>query len=90
MRKKMDIRTKMEKEMPEFCSEVTSLSEDDLRKRLASLAEEGDNVDEAKENDTDLADSVEEAKSKAAPYRDAKKAIKLKTRYIVSLIKEGK
>lgn len=89
MRKKVDIRTKVEKEFPDFAEEASSLSEDALRKILASLAEQGDNVDESKENDKELDDAVEAAKEKSAPYRDAKRAIKLKTRYIVSILKEG-
>lgn len=81
-------KTKIEKELPDFVNEVAGLPVDSLNGRLSQLAKDYEAVEQAKENDGDLSDAREEAKLLGAPYREAKKAIRMKSSYIVALIKE--
>lgn len=81
-------KAKIQKEMPEFVKEVDGLSQSDLEGRLVQLAKDTKEVDDAKDADEGLKAAREEAASLAAPYRDAKKAIKAKSSYIVELLKE--
>jgi len=87
-RKKKTLQEKIQEEMPEFAGEVSGLSVDQLNARLANLAKDGEKNEEAKEDDEDLENAQAEAKELGAPYRDAKKAIRLRSRYIIFLIKE--
>lgn len=73
---------------PEFFDTVQGLSVDDLNGRLASLAKDAETVEDTKENDEDLKQAKAEASELAAPYRDAKKAIRMKSKYVISLIKD--
>lgn len=81
-------KAKVEKELPEFVNEVAGLSVDDLNGRLSQLAKDFEAVEEAKEADEALQEARNTAKELGAPYRDGKKAIRLKSGYIVALIKE--
>jgi len=87
-KQKKNIQEVVQKEYPEFTASVDGLSVDDLNQRLATYAKEDEAVDDAKEAD----EGLEEAKSRvtelSGPYRDAKKAIKLKMKYLVNLVKE--
>lgn len=85
---KKSLQQKVQEEMPEFAGEVAGLSVDQLNTRLANLAKDGEKNEEAKEDDEDLEKAHAEAKELGAPYRDAKKAIRLRSRYIIALIKE--
>lgn len=85
---KVSVSQKCQKEMPDFCDAVASLSVDELNARLAQLAKDAEQVRQAKEADDDLAEAQEKATLLAAPYRDGKKAIQLKTSYLISLIKD--
>ncbi len=67
---------------------MAALSPGDLIGRLAHYAKEAEAVEDAKEADEELEQAKESAAQLAAPYRDAKKAIRLKSRYIISLLKE--
>ncbi len=73
---------------PEFVKEVNNLSVEQIDKRLAELAKSADDVQQAKEADEQLALAKDQAKEFGAPYREAKKALALKTAYVVGLIKE--
>lgn len=77
---------KFEKEYPEFVSEAQSLDDSQLDARLAQLAKDGAAVDEAKEADEGLTQAREALSQLSAPYRDSKKAIKLKVKYIISIL----
>lgn len=73
---------------PEFMEEVVGLSIEHLNNRLAQLAKDAEATEEAKEADEELKEAREKASGLAAPYRDAKKAIGLKSKYLVKLVKE--
>lgn len=86
---KHEAKLKLEKEQPEFVAEVSGLSVQDLDARLAQLAKDIQAVEDAKDADEDLAANREQVKILAAPYSEAKKALRLKTSYIVDLVKAG-
>jgi hypothetical protein len=87
-RPKKTFTQKVQEEMPEFANEVAGLAVADLNTRLATLAKANEENEQLKENDEDLETAQKEASELAAPFREAKKALRLKTRYIVSLINE--
>ncbi len=78
-----------EKELPEFVAEVASLDVEALKARLATLAQGRADNSRAKEGDEELEQAKATASELAAPYRDAEKVLKLKSRYIADLLKEG-
>jgi hypothetical protein len=82
------MNNKIEKEMPEFVSEVVGLSVEQLDARLAELAKAYEATSKAQEEDEQLQTARMTARELAAPYRDAKKAIRMKNSYIVGLIEE--
>lgn len=81
-------KQKIEKEMPEFVSEVGGLSIENLNARLVELAKAYESTMKSQEEDEELETAKMAARELAAPYRDAKKAIRMKTSYIVELIEE--
>ena len=85
---KASLSEKVQKEMPEFASEVAGLSAQDLNNRLAELAKAAEQNEQAREGDEDLEEARANASQLAAPYNDAKKVIRLKSRYIIGLINE--
>lgn len=84
---KKSVTETVQKEMPEFASEVAALESTDLNARLAQLAKDLVAVSDAQEGDDGLADAKANATELGAPYRDAKKTIRLKSRYLVQLLK---
>lgn len=87
-RTKKSVQTVVQEEFPEFASEVASLGEDLLNNRLATLAKALEESETAKENDEALEDAKELASELSAPYKDAKKAIRMKSKYVIALLKE--
>jgi hypothetical protein len=85
---KKSLEERMKEEQPEFAGEVAGLSVDQLNARLAEQAKAAEWNQQAKEDDEELAEKKEAASEAAAPYRDAAKAIRLKSRYLIKLIKE--
>ena len=79
---------KVQEEMPDFVGEVVGLSVDDLNKRLAAIAKASQENDENQEKDEDLAKAKLLAKELGDDYREPRKTLKKKTKYIVALIKE--
>ncbi len=77
---------KAQKEFPEFTAEVESLSTEEINARLAQFAKDSVENDNAKANDSDLETARATVNEYAAPYREAKKAIKVKSDYLVSLL----
>jgi len=75
-------------EYPEFFDEVQALSVEELNTRLATLAKNAEEVEESKENDEELRAAKATASELAAPYRDAKNAIRKKNKFVISLIKD--
>lgn len=87
-RTKKSIVEKVQEEMPEFAGEVAGLSVESLNQRLATIAKAQQENDEAQEDDEDLGKAKAHAKELGAAYREPRKALKLKSKYIVGLIKE--
>lgn len=83
-----DFRGKVQKDYPEFADEIHSLSSDELNGRLARMAKDLEIVEDEKEADEKLNETRAALAELAGPYRDSKKAIKLKSKYIIALLKE--
>jgi len=79
---------KFREEFPEFVAEVSSAKDAELDSRLSALAKSLEEVRETQEADEGLAEAKATASELGAPYRDAKKAISAKSRFIVELLKE--
>lgn len=73
---------------PEFVREVRTLQPSDIDGRLATLAKNAEEVEQAMEADDKLNLARAQASEFAAPYRDAKKLLKLKTKFLVQLLQE--
>ena len=84
----LKLEEKIKKANPEFAEEVAGLSVEELDRRLAQLAKDLEATEDAKDADSELAQAQETVTQLAAPYRDAKKALRLKSRYVIGLIKE--
>lgn len=78
----------VEKEYPDFVEDVQGLDAATLRSRLSTYAIELDRSEQAKEDDEAYQTAKALASELGAPYRDIEKALKLKRKYIVKLIKE--
>lgn len=88
MKSKVSLEEKLQKENPEFVAEVQGLDVATLNGRLSELAKGAEDVEDAKDADEELEQARAQATELAAPYRDAKKAIRMKMRFIIALIKE--
>lgn len=82
------IEQKVFEEFPEFCEECSLLSADELKNRISGLATGAEDTRNAREEDEELANARELANGLNAPYVDALKALRLKTRYLIQLLKE--
>ena len=87
-RSKRSLEEEVKERMPEFVDEVVSLSVDDLNARLSRLAKDNEANEEAKEEDDELTEARELVTELSAPYREAKKFIRLRSKYIIQLLKE--
>jgi hypothetical protein len=87
-RTKKSVQEKVQQEYPEFVTEVVGLSEDQLNGRLATLAKNLEESENAKEADEELADAQILASELSGPYKDAKKALRLKSKYVISLLRD--
>ena len=85
---KADFRTKFTKEFPEFASEVQAATSENLDNRLAELAKGREAIEVAKDEDEALEEAQETATALAAPYRSAKRTVNLKSKFIISVLKE--
>lgn len=82
------IQEKVQKEFPEFAADVDALSVSDLEARLSKLAKDFEAVDDAQKADEELKSTKVMASELAAPYTDAKKATRLKTKYVIASIRD--
>jgi hypothetical protein len=87
-RTKKSLQEVVQTDYPEFASEVAGLSIDQLNNRLATLAKNLEESETAKEDDPALEDAKNLASELAAPYRDAKKALRAKSKYVIGLLKD--
>lgn len=85
---KVSVSEKVQKEMPEFADAVAGLSVEELNARVTQCAKDSEQIQDAKEADEALEDAKELSRQLAAPYREGLSANRLKTRYLIALIKE--
>ena len=83
---KKDLVTQVRDLDAEFADAVPSMSVDELNKKLADMAKYDEELNQAKELDTDLARAREQLKVCNETYKTPKKAIKLKTKLIVETL----
>lgn len=87
-RPKKTIQEIVQKDYPEFAEETNGLSVDQLNSKLATLAKYGEESEQAKQDDEELEKSQALAAELAAPYKDIKKALKAKTKYVYAMLKD--
>ncbi len=85
---KKALKEKVQELFPDFASEVDGLPVETLEKRLNTYAKRAEEIEEAKENDEELERTKELLAELGAPYRDGKKEVRYKSRYLIALIKE--
>lgn len=72
----------------QFLEEVAGLDVETLEKRISGYQKSLEESEEHKEENTALQNARNELSSLVGPYNDIKKAIKVKTSYLIALIKE--
>lgn len=82
------LREKTEKEYPDFVKEVDGLNIQDMEKRISNYAKALEDSEQHKEDNTVLASAHAEVAELMGPYKDVKKAVKVKTRYLIQQIRE--
>ena len=87
-RTKKSVRETVEKNYPEFAEELNGATTDQLNSRLATLAKGLEESEQAKEGDDELEKARLLASELAAPYRDVKKAVQLKSKYVIGLLRD--
>lgn len=85
-KEKKTIQEIVQKKYPEFTPGVDGLSVSELETKLSTYAKEQEKVQAAKESDEELEEARSKVTSLAGPYKDANAAIRLKMKYIISLI----
>ncbi len=90
-KKKKDWKEKVQDEFPDFTSSVDVLKVDDLNKRMLEYSKYMQEVEDTLEEMTGEGSKVEQLRNEInvilGPSKDAKKALKLKMKYINHLIK---
>lgn len=81
-------KEKVEKEYPDFTAEISSLSANKLEDRIVSMQKALEESEDHKENNEALKAARAEVLELSGPYRDVKKAVRLKTKYILDLLAE--
>lgn len=72
----------------EFKEEVDALSVKSLEDRITRMQKDLDESREHKEANTALRHAKDEVAEISGPYSDVEKSVKVKTKYIIELIKE--
>ncbi len=72
----------------EFPEGLISATDEVLNSKLAGLAKEQTAIEEERSADTDLKSLQEQAKHAASGYNERTTAVKLKRRYVYSILKE--
>lgn len=80
------LEKKVKEQLPDFHGEVQSLSIEQMDNRLAQLAKALEAVEDQKEQDLELERARELVANIMEPYREVRKTIRLKTKYLVALI----
>lgn len=84
----MSSKEKVQKEYADFAQEVESLTVAQLEDRIVGMQKALEESEEHKENNEALKAARAEASELSGPYRDVKKAVRLKTKYILELLAE--
>ena len=84
----MSLLEKIDKTFPGFADEVNKLSSEDLKQRVVSYAQQLQESEDHKVGNEQLAQAQAAVAELLGPYKDVKKAVKLKTQYILTLIAE--
>jgi uncharacterized coiled-coil DUF342 family protein len=87
-RKPTDIVTKVQEEFPEFSDVVQGLSINELEQKVAVYAKEFEKTCESLDSNEKIAQAREGLAEMVAPYRDTKRAIRMKIKYLIAMIKE--
>lgn len=87
-RQKKSFKEVVEKEYPEFVNDVVGLNLSDLESRISTYAKESEKVSEEKANNPTILDAKAELSLLLGPYKDTQKALRLKMKYLISLVKE--
>lgn len=85
---KKSVTEQVQENYPEFADEVNTLSTEQMNDRLATFAKHREEVQDTKDADEGLQEAREKAKELAAPYIDAQKAIRLKSKFIIGILKD--
>ncbi len=97
-RQKKNVKEKVEKEYPEFAVEVSAMSVESLEKRLSTCAKQMEEVQSVLDGSstnpehqkavTAISSTKEVLKEMTGPFVDVKKALRLKTKFLIESIKE--
>lgn len=88
--KELALKTKAQKDYPEFTDSVDSLKVEELESNMLRMAKYREETELAKQKDEALEKAKEQVKELQAPYNDALKALKVKMAYLGVLIQEKK
>ncbi len=87
-RAKKTVVETVQKEYPDFANEADSLTLDALERRISTYAKEAEKINQSKEDDLALQEALEKKAELEGPYKDSKKAISLKIRYLIQRVKD--
>lgn len=82
------VQEKVESDFPDFATEVASLTPLQIDDRILKMQKELEESELSKEDDGELNNAKALAKDLGQPYRDVKKAVSLKTRYLIAMLKD--
>jgi hypothetical protein len=68
--------------------EVSGLSVEDLKLRIAKVAKDQEELETAQENDEDLQSLKDQVSDASAPYKDGKKANRLRIKFLLQAISD--
>lgn len=85
---KVSVQEKCQKELPEFTDAVAGLSVEELDARLTQCAKDAEDIRDQKDADEQLEQARAQVSEFAGPYNEGLKINRLKTRYLIALIKE--
>lgn len=86
MKNKDKMMKKVEKDYPEFVEIINTLSGTDLEKRILEYAKEQERIDEELDSNEIIKAIKDNLKETRSPFVDAKKAVKLKMKYLMALL----
>ena len=80
---------KVQEQYPDFAEEVEkSLTPEQMDARISSLQKQLEESEDHKDSNEQLKDARALVAELAGPYNDVKKAVRLKTKYLIELLKE--